>query len=264
MKSLGILMGRGICNARCSGCAGVAHRAKAPQRDGEVDEDDIRSAIRLAAGEERSLKSISISGSGEPLLSPESVTKTLEIIQEEIRDGGITVGRVSLYTNGILLLQREAELTSWRRLGLEWVYVTRYHWDDSINGMTLGSRCYSSLSEAVWAVEEVGLLLRVNFVLRRGLVDTACDFIHGVEVMREYCDELAAWPMRGPNDTVGDEAPTREALDEMKTALEKCQAEYCGWDRNVKLYWPQGQEYSRGEKLTLFYKLPLSSSWCNT
>lgn len=98
MNSLGLIVGTGECNAHCPHCAGIPLRKFAPAQDGVLDEALLRKTLRDSwdAGARR----ISLSGSGEPTLSPKSVTRTLDIIGELGIDG-IRFNQINLYTNGI-------------------------------------------------------------------------------------------------------------------------------------------------------------------
>ena len=79
LNSLSLFVGTGECNAHCNHCAGVALRKYAPLEDGVIDEDLIERTVRNCY--EQGARYLSISSSGEPTLSPLSVTKTLGLLQ---------------------------------------------------------------------------------------------------------------------------------------------------------------------------------------
>lgn len=98
LKKLGILIGTGNCNANCNHCAGKQLRKYSPRYDGEIDDRLILKT--LSECYIKGARSLSISGTGEPTLSPKTVTKTLQIA-DEIKNKGYCYEKINLYTNGI-------------------------------------------------------------------------------------------------------------------------------------------------------------------
>ena len=95
---LGIFVGTGQCNANCEHCAGTPHRKNAHKFDGEIDKELIEDVIRKCYSS--GAKYISLTSSGEPTLSPGSVTKVLELIKNY---EFVKYDKINLYTNGIVI-----------------------------------------------------------------------------------------------------------------------------------------------------------------
>ncbi|MDP3027449.1 MAG: hypothetical protein Q8N63_07085, partial [Nanoarchaeota archaeon] len=85
INSLSIFVGTGQCNANCAHCAGEIYRKSAPTEDGVIDEDLIHKTLRSCY--EKGARYLSISSSGEPTLSPLSVTKALKLVNECKKEG---------------------------------------------------------------------------------------------------------------------------------------------------------------------------------
>ena len=94
--SVSVVVGSNRCNAKCSFCGGRQHRASACGFDSSTYENEVglRTALRLA--KQMGAWTISLTGSGEPTLSPQQVSRVLKIVQEE---GPFPI--VQLFTNGI-------------------------------------------------------------------------------------------------------------------------------------------------------------------
>ncbi|MEK6809761.1 MAG: radical SAM protein, partial [Nanoarchaeota archaeon] len=97
-NSLSLFVGTGRCNANCSHCAGMPLRRYAPKKDGTIDENLVYKTIKTCY--EQGARHLSISSSGEPTLSPLSVTKALELIYR-CRKEDIEFSPLNLYSNGI-------------------------------------------------------------------------------------------------------------------------------------------------------------------
>ena len=80
LKSLSIFVGTGKCNAKCPHCAGVPLRKYAPKEDGVVDLGLIERT--LIQSHKKGALYLSISSSGEPTLSPKSITKVLRLTKK--------------------------------------------------------------------------------------------------------------------------------------------------------------------------------------
>ena len=106
-------------------------RRYAPKEDGLIDEDLIYTTIKTCY--EQGARYLSISSSGEPTLSPLSVTKTLRLI-DGCRDEGIEYSPINLYSNGIRIGGDkdfgDTDLSLWRSLGLTTIYVTVHDIDE--------------------------------------------------------------------------------------------------------------------------------------
>ena len=98
LKSLSLFVGTGDCNGNCRHCAGRPLRKYAPKHDREIDLDLVYETMKecycLGA------RSLSISSSGEPTLSPLSLTKLFELIKK-VKNKGVEYSPINLYSNGI-------------------------------------------------------------------------------------------------------------------------------------------------------------------
>ena len=146
MKSLSIFIGTAKCNAKCAHCAGVPHRRFAPKRDGEIDMPLVKRTMRQCY--DQGARSLSLSSSGEPTLSPESVTSALVCAASiRIRENR-TYRPINLYSNGILIGADDPAfckkyLKDWYTLGLTTVYITvraihRQRERDALDGCGFG------------------------------------------------------------------------------------------------------------------------------
>jgi molybdenum cofactor biosynthesis enzyme MoaA len=257
MKSLGIMVGTGSCNANCRHCAGIPHRKDAPQKDGEVDETLVLKTLRQAHGE--GAERLSLSGSGEPVLSPVSVTKVLEI-SYSLRKEGVKFDPISLYSNGIRIGE-DPEFCSqylplWNALGLSWVYVTVHSVDPSRNAKGFGVSGYPSLKTILKRIKQSGMRMRANLVLSKEGVGTFAEFKEAVGVLVGLgVDSISAWPIRDKEDEVDRElAPSDCERDRMDN--------WAKW-RMLPVKVLGGREaYKNGDKMTLFPNGTLSSNWC--
>jgi len=259
VRSLGLLIGTGKCNSGCAHCAGVSHRKYAPKQDGVIDEDLIEKTIRECY--EQGARSLSISGSGEPTLSPIAVTKTLELT-DKLRKEGFDYRRINLYSNGIRIGQDKAfsdqYLPQWKALGLNWIYITVHDTDERKNAMHYHVEEYPLLRTIFSRIHNVNLLVRVNLVLSKENIHNPDRFRQIVQsLIKKKADKISAWPIRNLEDKVDiDLMPDQDELEKMQ-AYARTQSKlsvYTEDDRTV---------YETGQKLTLFPDGTLSSSWCN-
>ena len=263
INSLGLFVGTGQCNARCKHCAGVIHRKYAPKQDGVIDTDLIYKTVKNCY--ERGARSISLTSSGEPTLSPLAVTKTLELICN-MREEDVKYEWINLYSNGIQI-GKDKEfsckyLRQWHNLGLQTVYITVHNLDEEKNAEVYGIRAYPSLREVVSRVHDAELLARANIVLSRDNIGTYEKYISMVKGLREIgFNHISAWPIRNSEDKMDSGlAPLEEELDKMENWTQE--QETSGYRLRI-LRENSRRAYQTGQKLTLFPDGTLSSSWCN-
>ena len=94
LNSLSLFVGTGECNAYCKHCAGTQLRKYAPIKDGVVNEAVLEKSLQDCYNQ--GARYLSLSSSGEPTLSPLSVTKTLEIIHKQ-KEKGIITQEIRMY-----------------------------------------------------------------------------------------------------------------------------------------------------------------------
>lgn len=259
LKSLSLFVGTSECNANCGHCAGIPLRKYAPKEDGIVDRGLIYRTVRECY--DQGARYLSISSSGEPTLSPLSVTKTLELLHE-CRGEGINFSPINLYSNGIRIGDDESfcdsYLSRWKNLGLSSVYITVHDVDEVENAKFYGVESYPSLDLILSRIHNTDLLMRANLVLSKRAVGTFDKFVSTVEYLRGIgVDSVSAWPIRNNKDEVDfNLSPLEEEFGKMER-----------WARNlddVRLLGKKNEVvYEAGKKLTLFPNGILSNTWCN-
>ncbi len=258
LKSLGLFVGTGRCNANCRHCAGIPHRRYAPKLDGIIDSKLIYQTLKSC--HEMGARSLSLTSGGEPTLSPESVTKVLDLVG---RCGveGMHYSPINLYSNGIRIGQDEdfcrEYLTEWKDKGLTCVYVTVHDPDEDENARIYCVKEYPRLETVISRIHEAGLKMRANIVLGKGTIYTYKKFTSTAErLMRLGSDKISCWPVRDAEDKADPKlAPPEETLDRIESWI--IESGY-----NISLQ-RNNQEYSLGQKLTLFPNGKLSCNWCN-
>lgn len=258
VNSLSLFVGTGQCNANCKHCAGRPLRVYAPKKDGEDNEARISKAIESCYM--KGAMRLSLSSSGEPTLSPTSVTKAL-LLTYAHKD--FHFDPINLYSNGIRIGEDKAfadkYLRLWKGLGLTTVYITVHSIDLAENARHYGVRSYPPLETIVYRLRQHGLSIRANIILSKEMISDLRTFSEAATFLKEIgFNHIAAWPIRNDDDVVdANLAPDQKVLDEIE---EK-------W-RGVPWVRVHGEktrtEYSSGKKLTLFQNGALSSSWCSS
>jgi MoaA/NifB/PqqE/SkfB family radical SAM enzyme len=241
----------------------VIHRKYAPKEDGVIDESLIYRTIRDCYA--RGARYLSISSSGEPTLSPISVTKVLDIIQG-CRKEGIRYAPINLYSNGIRIGEDrdfcDTFLPRWRDCGLTTIYVTIHDVDEEKNARIYGVRSYPGLEGVLSRIHEADLLMRGNLVLGKRTIDTLEKFVSTVQYLEKIgIDSISAWPIRNIYDRLDPElSPIESELDNIEEWVEGNQDLRC----KVRLLREKSKiSYQTGQKLTLFPDGTLSNTWCN-
>lgn len=262
LKSLSIFAGTGDCNANCAHCAGKIHRKYAPTKDGIVNEELISKILRDCYLQ--GARYLSISSSGEPTLSPLSVTRVLEMVNG-FKSHGMKYNPVNLYSNGIRIGNDNAFtdefLPKWKRLGLTTIYVTVHDINTSENARIYGVKKYPKLEDVLSRIHSADLLMRANLVLGRKTIGTFEKFVSTIDYLSYMgVNSISAWPIRDMNDNVSSElAPSGFELDKMEKWIEENQNSKC----HVKLLNGRDRTlYQTGQKLTLFPDGSLSNTWC--
>lgn len=263
VNSLAIFIGTGECNANCEHCAGLIHRKYSPKQDGIIDYDLLNKTLRTCY--EQGARALSISSSGEPTLSPKSVTSALNLVSK-LREEGIKYMPINLYSNGIRIGEdkefAENFLTQWRNLGLNYVYITVHDTNANENARIYQVKSYPDLELIIKRIHDAGLLMRANLVLNRKTINTFDKFVSTVQALRTIgSDAIAAWPIRNMDDQFDRElSPDYQELKKMEEWVEKNQNEKC----KIRFLTEKSRvKYQSGQKLTLFPNGKLSNTWCN-
>jgi molybdenum cofactor biosynthesis enzyme MoaA len=258
IDSLSLFVGTGVCNARCAHCAGVPFRKDAPKEDGQVDVALVTQTMRDCY--RKGARSLSISSSGEPTLSPVSVTKVLSLAQV-LRGENIFFPRINLYTNGIRIGTDlnfcKRFLPSWLKSGLTHIYLTIHDVDVEKNALVYGVPVYPPLDRIIPRIKCGGFSLRVNYILKDS---TAEEFQNTMEYLHFVlgADSIAVWPLRDADDKI--DSQTLPSLEELRKMAEWVEAHPCYRVRFLASEFLHKEFYNR--KLTLFPDGTLTNTWC--
>lgn len=262
VRSMAVIIGTADCNANCRHCAGKRLRKYAPTEDGIIDKNLTYQTLK--DGYLQGARSLSVSSSGEPTLSPKAVTNTLSLVYH-MRKEDIYFDWINLYSNGIRIGQDEQfcqdYLSSWKNLGLKTVYITVHDLDLEKNAQTYRVKSYPSLDLVVSRIHEADLLTRANVMLTKNNIDIYDKFVSMVENLRKIgFDHISTWPIRNSEDEVDSEsAPTEEELDRMTKWVDENQDPKC----RIRLLREKSRDlYTSGQKLTLFQNGILTNQWC--
>jgi len=260
LYSIAIFVGTGQCNAYCDHCAGLIHRRYAPKEDGNVDEDLITKTLKESYMQ--GARRLSITGSGEPTLSPRSVSKVLEIADRQAQQG-MAYNDIHMYSNGIRIGEDkefcDSNLPAWRSNGLKGVYVTVHDIDMAKNASIYGVKEYPPIQSVLSRIHDAGLYMRANLILSKNGIDNLEKFVSSSTYLKSLgVDAIAAWPIRGMDDKLDIEAsaPDKE-LDKMDEWIAKDKQD------NIAIYRENHRMlYQTSQKLTLFPDGSLSNMWC--
>ena len=260
INSLGIFIGTGFCNGRCKHCAGVPLRKYAPKNDGLIDKELISRTIIDCY--KKGARSITISSSGEPTLSPLAVTKLLYLLKE-LNNENIVFDKINLYTNGIRIgidkKFSDEYLPKWKYLGLTHIYLTVHNIDEKKNAEIYGVKYYPSLKLIIKRIKVADLILRVNLVLSKYTINNLSSFKKTALYLTKIgADSISAWPIRGLDDK------RDKRLSPSNFELVRIHRWVKQNNLNIRLLLDSNRsDYALGKKLTLFPNGILSSSWCN-
>ncbi|MDD5133283.1 MAG: radical SAM protein [Candidatus Nanoarchaeia archaeon] len=263
VKSLGIFVGQGKCNAHCAHCAGVVHRKYAPKKDGIIDKELIYKTLKYCYS--KGARSLSITSSGEPTLSPLAITKALNLVYN-LKKENINYTWINLYSNGIRIGEDKEfckkYLSLWKDSGLKTIYITVHNINEKKNAKLYNIKKYPPLERIVSRIHNENILTRANLVLSKNNIDTSEKFVSFVKDLRKIgFDHISAWSIRNLEDKVDLElSPNKEELDKMEYWIEKNKDPKC----RIRLLRENSRIlYESGKKLTLFPDGKLTNSWCN-
>lgn len=259
LDGISILVGTSSCNANCSFCAGRQHRDKAPKRDGIIDEARLNNVLNYC--HDMNCHYITLTGSGEPTLSPKSVSAVLNIIKA-FKERGILFNPVNLYTNGIRIGRDEQfckkYLKLWKLLGLTSIYVSAYSSNKELNAKAFGIKEYPEFETIFRRIKDFGFKLRISVILRKGYTD-------GKDSLRMLCnmfygfgaDNISVWPLKNEDDSLSDSAPDRKHLLEIRDLI----GQYPPGALRVLLGNIEKKQML-GKKIALFQNGEISDIWC--
>lgn len=212
--SVSAVIGSPKCNARCSFCAGEYLRSQ------EVASNywtNYEAAIRLSA--RYGGWSLSLTGSGEPTCSPESVTKALDIYSKCARDGAY-FPNVNLFTNGILLGDPDycdRWLPEWKMLGLTNIVVSVHSMWCPEQAAAYGIKNYPEFRNIFENIRRYGLGVRVTLLLSKKYIQDARDYEWHVTQLRQAgVNNVTSWPLGNPDGSRNEHTPSRWGLFKIK------------------------------------------------
>jgi molybdenum cofactor biosynthesis enzyme MoaA len=264
LKSLSIFVGTGNCNANCQHCAGLPFRKDSPKQDGDINKELIYETVKKCY--KLGARRLSISSSGEPTLSPISITKTLELIHD-CEQEGIQFNPINLYSNGIRIGEDKAFtktcLPLWKDLGLTTVYLTIHNINEKKNAKIYGVKNYPNLKLIISRIKNAKLAIRANLVLSKNTINTFKDFEITVKHLNSMgVENVSAWLIRDSEDKVDKNlSPDKKEIYKIKQWIKKNKVE----DKIRLLVGKKSRQvYQKGEKLTLFPDGTLTNIWCNS
>lgn len=262
INSLGLFVGTSTCNAKCSHCAGLIHRQYAPKNDGQDNIELIQKTILSCW--ERGARSLSLSGSGEPTLSPQSITDILTYVNL-LSQQNKKFSKIHLYSNGIRIGNDiqfcEKHLPLWQSLGLDTIYLTVHHTDEIKNAKIYGIQKYPKLNDIISRIHNANLKIRANIVLNTTHFKSNDDVQEVIEnLLKLNVDAMSAWQIRNSDDVIDvEKCFSDNQLDSLEQWV--CNNNF----KQVKIYNEKNhqEQYVDGEKLTLFPDGTLSNTWCS-
>lgn len=258
INGVSILIGTAKCDARCKECAGRQHRHNAPLRDGELDVWRLKEILTYCYKSD--CRHVTLTGSGEPTLSPQSITRALAVVHEYAENGKI-FNPVNVYTNGIRIGTDaafcEAYLSYWKQLGLTSVYVSVYSDNEVLNASAFGVDTYPPFEIIFKRIKQQGLKLRTSVILKSGYIDTLEKFQRLCEkFLRIGVDNVTAWPLKDEEGFISNLAPDHLALETIaKYGKTKP-------DHIRILLDDANSKNALGKKIALFQNGEISDVWC--
>lgn len=218
--SVSALVGKGACNGNCAFCAGKYLRPEAKTADPNFLKN-LESAIKLSA--RHGGWSLSLTGSGEPTMSPEDVTEALRVYAKCANQGAY-FPNVNLFTNGILLGDArfcDTWLPEWRALGLTNVALSIHSVNRAKQARAYGLDDYPEFTEVVKNVRKHGIGIRGTLLLRKGEVDNALAYERSVRYLIEWCDitNITSWATGEPDGSPNAFTPSEEGMNDIRAWL---------------------------------------------
>lgn len=210
--SVSVLVGTNACNGKCKFCAATELRKDAPQKDGIVT-PNLESALRLSS--KYGGWSLSITSSGEPTLSPESVTNTLALY-DKLKSDGVSFPFINLFTNGIKIgkdkIFSEYYLPKWKKFGLTSIAVSVHSINRKEQAAAYGleEHEYPEWHEIFWAIKHAGLVPRITLLLRKGAIDTPEKFKQAVDffTVMQKINMITTWEIANADGSSNEFTPS--------------------------------------------------------
>jgi len=202
--TLTINVGTSACPNRCSVCISEMtgkHMLENKNVKWSAFERAVQVAINYRA------ENVLFTGKGEPLLFPDQITKYLRILKKYRK----YFTRFELQTSGDGLPECDRYLAKWKRLGLDLVALSAYHFDDVLNDEVFhsvkGERM--PLVSKMMGLVGYGFRVRLSFVMMKGYIDSvetvkaALKFAKDWQVFQTTFRELGM-PKQWKNESVAE------------------------------------------------------------
>lgn len=219
--SVSAVIGSAACNGNCAFCAGRYLRPEA-NPDSPIFWKNYESAIKLSA--RYGGWSLSLTSSGEPTCSPDSITKALQVYDKCAKEGAY-FPNVNLFTNGILFASAEYSdkwLPLWRKLGLTNVAFSVHAIDLDEQAKAYGLKSFPPFQLIADHIRKHGVGVRCTLLLRKGGVDDAESYHHAVRCLQILgLDNITSWPIGNPDGSRNEYTPSRMGLWSIRRWLAK-------------------------------------------
>jgi sulfatase maturation enzyme AslB (radical SAM superfamily) len=194
--SVSALVGSSKCNANCSFCA-----AKTLRKDAQCTMPiTFKPALRLSA--KYGGWSLSLTGSGEPTCSPNSVTQALEEYAE-CRKEGSYFPNVNLFSNGIKLADTDfckKYLPIWKELGLTSIAISVHDDNEIGQAKAYGINIYPYFKDIFRNIRKYGLQCRITLLLRKGAIDSPKRYKEAIEYFQRInIKNITSWIIGNPD-----------------------------------------------------------------
>ena len=224
--SVSALVGTGACNANCDFCAAKDLRPDAEECNPNFDKN-LEAAIKLSA--RYGGWSLSLTSAGEPTVSPQAVTRAMQIYYKCALQGAY-FPNVNLFTNGIKLADPEfceRWLPDWKTLGMTNIAVSIHSLDKIGQAKAYGIREYPPFYKVFEGIRRHNLGVRVTLLLRNHDIDNADRFAKALEMLRCHgIDNVTAWPVANPNGSPNGFTPSNFGMFTIRAWL-KWNAKLC-------------------------------------
>jgi pyruvate-formate lyase-activating enzyme len=221
--SVSILVGSGTCDAKCKHCAATYLR-KDSNNKGTTK--NLKQALRLCR--HYGGWSLSLTSTGEPTLSPNAITETLEAIYE-LRSEGTVFTNINLFTNGFEIARnpdfKNKWLPLWKSLGLTAIAVSLHHTHYDLNiipyNVEPNRSKYPHYKETIDIIKEVGLIPRVTLLLNKGYIDNVKDYNKAINTLIDDYGVymITSWPILSFDGKRIENTPSRWNLFKIKLFL---------------------------------------------
>lgn len=214
--SVSALVGSNKCNANCSFCSAEYLRKDAEPKMPSTFESAIKLSARYGGW------SLSLTGSGEPTMSPDSVTEAL-CRYKKCADQGAFFPNVNLFSNGILLSDSsfcDTYLPIWKNLGLTSIAISIHHPNKNKQAYIYNIKDYPDLSLIEKNIHKHNLQCRATLLLQKGYIDNASRYKEAVDKLIDInITNITSWCIGNPNGSYNKFSPSFWSRNSIKMWL---------------------------------------------